>query len=343
MSNAVASARSYEVDDTDFFWREHGREQFPRIAEQVETELAKYKASVEELNRATGANVDPSADPSEFMSANTRGLMSAVSSLPELTERKRVIDKHTNIATSLLRSIKERGLDRFYQLEEDLVAGKADVDAVETLISGMQGSPMDKLRLALVWLLTVPSAPSEAESAKIEAALSASGANLAAWTYVKRMRRMNLTGKGQGQSDGLGVSALGGKAQGQLASLLGSTFGQGLSSLTKGVKTLLAGEQQAAVTVAVESLMDAKPNPETDGYLTFDAKAPPGKAQRPVGAFKEAIVFMIGGGNYLERESLVCWAARAVPGPKHIVYGATELLNGEDFVRQLGDLGRASA
>jgi len=37
---------------------------------------------VEELNRKTGANVDPLADPNEMMKANTRNLMSAVSSLP---------------------------------------------------------------------------------------------------------------------------------------------------------------------------------------------------------------------------------------------------------------------
>jgi hypothetical protein len=39
-----------------------------------------------------------------------------------------------------------------------------------------------------------------------------------------------------------------------------------------GVKNLLAGEQQAAVTVAVEGLMDAKPSPDLDNFATFDPK-----------------------------------------------------------------------
>jgi hypothetical protein len=39
-----------------------------------------------------------------------------------------------------------------------------------------------------------------------------------------------------------------------------------------GVKVLLAGEQQAAVTVAVEGLMDSKPMPELDSYCTFDPR-----------------------------------------------------------------------
>lgn len=39
-----------------------------------------------------------------------------------------------------------------------------------------------------------------------------------------------------------------------------------------GVKDLLAGEQQAAVTVAVEGLMDAKPAPELESFATFDPR-----------------------------------------------------------------------
>jgi hypothetical protein len=52
-------------------------------------------------------------------------------------------------------------------------------------------------------------------------------------------------------------------------------------------------------------------------------------------------VFMIGGGNYLEYESLVTWASRATP-PKSVVYGATDLLSPAQFVEQLAELGRRS-
>ncbi|PSC71004.1 SEC1 family transport SLY1-like [Micractinium conductrix] len=344
--------KSYEVDDNDFFWAGHGKEQFPKIAEQVEVELKKYKDAIEELNRKTGSHIDPLADPSDLMRNNTRSLMNAVSSLPELTEKKRVIDKHTNLATALLGAIKARQLDAFYSLEEDCLGNKADAGAVVQQLQAPVGTPADKLRLALVWLLTCESgaqacwvgSPPEGECQQVEALLQGCGADMAAWWYVKRMRRLNLTGKQQpgAASVGEGLSGFGGAAQSQLTTLLGSTFGQGLSSLTKGVKNLLAGEQQAAVTVAVEALMEGRPNPETDAYAVFDPKAPAGRAQRPAGPFKESLVFMLGGGNYLEYESLSCWASRAQPTPKHIVYGATDLLAGEQVLQQLSILGHKS-
>ena len=37
-----------------------------------------------------------------------------------------------------------------------------------------------------------------------------------------------------------------------------------------------------------------------------------------------------------------CWAGRAQPTPKHIVYGATDLLAGEQFLQQLSTLGHKS-
>ncbi|KAL6783831.1 SLY1 [Auxenochlorella protothecoides x Auxenochlorella symbiontica] len=337
---ATPVPKTFEVDDSDFFWSAHGREQFPKIAEQVEAELARYRAAVDELNRSAGSNVlDAAADPADLMAGNTKHLMSAINSLPELTERKRSIDKHTNLATHLLGAIKERGLDRYYALEEELTAGKEHVEAVLKHLQGSQGTVTDRLRLALVWLLTCPTAPLEAECERVETALAAAGADVRAWAYARRMRRMNLTGKSQSSAalaDGRGV--FGGAAQAQLTTLLGSSFGQGLSSLTKGVKNLLAGEQQAAVTVAVEALMEGRPNPDVDGYAYFDPKAPIGSGPRPQGPFKQAIVFMVGGGNFLEAESLQCWASRAQPTPKHVVYGATELLSPETMLEQLSAL-----
>ena len=96
--------------------------------------LAHGMQAIEDLNRRTGADVDPNADPNQLMQANTRGLMSAVASLPELTERKRTIDKHTAVLTKLLDCIKNRGLDKLYSLEDSAIQGKCDLPGILSVI-----------------------------------------------------------------------------------------------------------------------------------------------------------------------------------------------------------------
>lgn len=343
----ASSKKRYEVGDGDFFWENNGSVTFPEMAGNVDVQLKQYQEAVADLNRRTGSNVDPTADPNELMQSSTRNLMSAISSLPQLTERKKTIDKHTNMATALLRQIQARALKQYWDREEDCLHGKPDLAAIERLLQGGEGDANDKLRLVLVWLLTTEALPSDADMERLQSSLATAGADTTAVAYLRRMRSMKLTGGGvrgsasQAALDGLGAaSGLG--SQSHLLSWADRTFGQGLTTITKGVKNLLAGNQQAAVTVAVEGLMDVKANADPDAFITFDPKVVSGRTSKAAGPFKEAIVFMIGGGNYLEYESLSLYASRSQP-PKNILYGATDIISPEAFAKQLADLGKKSS
>ena len=71
-------------------------------------------------------------------------------------------------------------------------------------------------------------------------------------------------------------------------------------------------------------------------------QAAPGRPVKAAGPFKEAIVFMIGGGSYLEAQSLSVWGSRTQP-PTNVIYGATDMLTGPAFAAQLAELGRRSS
>uniref|UniRef100_A0A7I4DSW6 SM/Sec1-family protein n=1 Tax=Physcomitrium patens TaxID=3218 RepID=A0A7I4DSW6_PHYPA len=321
------AGKTYELDDGDSFWVANGNAVFPQVAQEVEVQLSRYKQDIAEVNKKTGGDAED-FDEQELM-GNTKHLMNAVNSLPELTERKRTIDKHTNIATALLGEIKNRSLDSFSSIEDEMLS-KGSVD--RGLIAHLKGkgSKKDKLRLAVVYLLAAETTvPAELEA--VEAALRECEVDPSAFLYVKRIKSLNVS-----------LSSAQAASKSNLGGWGGQFYEQALISITAGVKNLLSGGRQAALIRVVEALMESKPSPETDSYLTFDPRAPKGSAGAgsvSKGPFKEAIVFMIGGGNYLEYGSLQEFAKRQQP-TKNIIYGTTEILSGEEFIEQLAVLGR---
>jgi hypothetical protein len=318
------AGKSYELDDGDSFWVANGNAVFPQVAQEVEVQLSRYKQDIEEVNKKTGGDAED-FDENELM-GNTKHLMNAVNSLPELTERKRMIDKHTNIATALLGEIKPRSLDTFCSIEDEMLS-KGSVDKGLLAHLKGKGTKEDKLRLAVVYLLAVETTP-PAELEAVEAALRECEVDPSAFLYVKRIKSLNVS-----------LSSAQAASRSNLGVWGGQFYEQALSSITAGVKNLLSGGRQAALIRVVEALMEAKPSPETDPYLTFDPRAPKGSPSVSKGPFKEAIVFMIGGGNYLEYGSLQEFAQRQQPS-KNIIYGTTEILSGKDFIEQLAVLGR---
>ena len=85
---------------------------------------------------------------------STAKLTSAVENLPQILEKKRKIDSHTNIATSLLDEIKNRNLDEYYRIKDKIVKqGKLEKNIKDYLKDAEFGNDNDKLRLLLTYLL----------------------------------------------------------------------------------------------------------------------------------------------------------------------------------------------
>ena len=340
-ATAGSKPKSYTLERADPFWAENSHAQFPKVAEEVEAELAKYKEAIKRVN-AQAAMVE---DEGDALGDSTAKLADAVQSLPELQEKKRVIDKHTNIATALLGNIKQRGLDEYYAVEEDLLAGKGDKPSVMSLLQATgRGSAEDKVRLAILYTLSATEGMSPQDAEEVEGALRASGANISALSYIKRMMTLNASLAKNASADGGGHRRTD-SSQGNILEWADKLYGQSLNTITKGVKNLLSGERVLPIAVAVETLMANQPGPESSEYAYLDPKSPHGKAHAPREgdpAFHDGICFVIGGGNYLEYQSLEELKARERTHVRSITYGSTSLCASESFLAALASLGGIS-
>ena len=375
VAGETAGKKSYDLDAADdAFWREHGGAQFPVVAEEVEKALGEYKKAMADITGATSTEREEGAARSG-PGNDTSALVSAVASLPQLQERKRVIDKHTNIATALLGEIKTRGLDEYHVVEDDLLAGKGDRAATMGLLDATgRGTPEDKLRLAIVRAaaaarqgardgesLGEDAATAASDAEAVEGALRASGVDASALEFFRRAARLDasLAGGAGGMSDqaGAAMSDDGDERGGDLLDWADKLYGQSIDAVAKGVQSLLRGDSRGAVARATQALAaNQSGSPEVDTFAYFDPKAPLADRERapaappvgapPAAAFRKAIVFVAGGGNHAGDRECVALGRRghsksATEGPV-VVYGATELVTGAEFVGQLAELGRKS-
>lgn len=182
--------KTYELDASDKFWTTYKGSPFPTVAEAIQEELEEYRSSEEEVKKLkTSMGIDNEADVAlSMVTDNTARLTSAVNSLPQLLEKKRLIDMHTTVATAILNYIKSRKLDNFFELEEKILSKTAALDKnLYDLLSDPQNTEEDKMRLFIIYYICTPFV-TDADYKKYESVLVESGCNLAPMTYLKRWK-----------------------------------------------------------------------------------------------------------------------------------------------------------
>ncbi|XP_016124997.1 sec1 family domain-containing protein 1-like [Sinocyclocheilus grahami] len=196
----------------------------------------------------------------------------------------------------------------------------------------LSGTAEDKIRLFLIYYITSQQPPSEADLEQYKKALVDAGCDLSSLNYIKQWKaftKMAATPASYGSS---GVKPMG---------LFSRVMNTGSQFVMEGVKNLVLKQHNLPVTRILDNLMEMKSNPETDDYRYFDPKMLRGSESsipRNKNPFQEAIVFVVGGGNYIEYQNLVDYT-KARQG-KRVLYGCSELFNAAQFMKQLSQLGQ---
>ncbi|KAF2488452.1 Sec1-like protein [Lophium mytilinum] len=371
--------KAYDLNSNDYFWSRNAGVPFPQVAEDIDMELTKYKEDANDITRKTGAS--SLEDLQQDSSTSAAHLKAAITLLPELRERKSTLDMHMSILGQLLKGIKDRQLDNFFQLEENITK-QTKAQIMELIKDPDKGNePRDKLRLFIIWYLSTEQDVSRTDVEGFDQALQAAGADTTSLKYIKTVRqltRMTMissapTQSAQSNSNELfrGFSSLSSRVTDRFKD---AGLGANLEGLVSGIKNFLPANKDLTLTKITESLMDpqnasSSAISKTENYLYFDPRSanargtmPPasqarnqtGNAARGIEAsfgqrrqgFSEAIVFTVGGGSMDEYGNLLEWAKRtSAPTAvrRRVVYGSTELMSAQDFVtNELARLGAES-
>ena len=311
--------KNYSLNPTDAIWNQHKNSPFPKVAEAVQEALDTYKSQEGEVRRLKAqlgleAGADNEEDAAAIAalshSSTVQTLSSAVSSLPELLEKKRLIDMHTNLATHLLDFIKQRQLDEFFEVEERILAHQTTSLAttmvgerplLEVLASKEFGSPRDRQRLAVIWQLCNETSSQDFD--RMAAALAESEVDDAPLKYIRQWKTFAQAGTQMNQ-----FSAGGGtKTINMFSKLITSS-----NFVMEGVKNFVVKQRKLPISRVVDNLAEGRTGTSTDDYRYFDPKTfraatPAGSDGLPKarGPFQDVFVFVVGGGNYIEYANLL--------------------------------------
>jgi len=322
---------TYDFQEIDTFWAANVGSPFPTVLVNLQTDIEETKR----LDERIGSN---SAAAEEGGAEGLSQLYTKLTLIPELNKKKEILAMHTDISSTLVELINKRHLDLFFRTEEDIVlhSVEGNIDKIVELLEEEKGTAEDKMRLFLIYYLTNSRTINAEELAMFSKLLQENGCNLSAIKFLQSIKTFHDTWATAAQTSKSNQQSV----TGDLYSMFSSIVAKGFQFLptTKNYKT----------TTILDAIMELKETEDVKDYLYLDPKFPMSSMPRKNTPFKEGIVFMIGGGNYLEYQNIRDFLQKqsAADGntsggllDKQVIYGTTELLTGSQFLEQLCQLG----
>lgn len=350
--NGKKIEKKYDLDPNDFFWNKNAQLPFPDAVDNADVELKNYKEKAAELTKTQHNFNDLDGKKDDT-------LQQTVNQLPELTARKAVIDMHMNVLLLLLNELKLKGLDSFFEIEQSLLDPKSRSRFLEVLKNDNNTLNLeDKLRTFIVLYLTTDL--SSEYVSEIEGIFNKTeGFDLTPFYHIKKVKESlrlkdsatilnsytNQSSK-NGSNNNSNSSALFSNLSSKLYNLADGKITEGVGSLISGIKSLLPEKNTMPITNIVETLMDPTSSTEerlklTDDYLYFDPKVTRGSHSRQPKrqSYLESVVFVVGGGNYLEYQNLQEWSTLSnnQGNIKKVTYGSTQIYSPKEFLEEISN------
>mmetsp|Transcript_12010 Transcript_12010/g.13472 ORF Transcript_12010/g.13472 Transcript_12010/m.13472 type:complete len:655 (+) Transcript_12010:177-2141(+) len=355
--------KKFDLDpDQDPFYSRHKFHPFPEAIESNGVDLQEVTAKEQSIRSKAAGNEIP--DPS----SSATDLAMAVDSLPALLDRKKQLEVHTSILQAVMNQVATRDVPQFFELETSLATGsynndsnRAKNDVLKLVADPTKGNIEDKLRLIVVYVLTINAKTADVDEVAAAVQQAMEGTNddgkprldkegkqrlemgSKALDYLKQLRSMNMLPLSSSlqeiESDS---NAAGGSV---FSSVFNKATSQATGLLAKAadrVSSMLGKNHKHYATQVVENLCEMKPGTEDDDYLYLDPRV---KGDVDVQKLRlmnrspvhETTAFVVGGGCYAEYQNLQMLAN----DQRTISYGSTELLDAGEFLAQLGQLGNS--
>ncbi|EDR24293.1 hypothetical protein, conserved [Entamoeba dispar SAW760] len=310
-----------DIDITSDFWKECKNGIIPDVTDIIQnktkeliTEKEKFQVVANSFGINFDENVEVNLNEEEKKVLQSEGMMKYGEKMTEIRQLKKDIDLHTIIAREIIENIKKREIDLLFSYEDNVMSQiTVDLNALNLFIERIQNEN-DLIRLFYIYLLN------SNESNLLQKVLEQKNISLKALNYMKKLKQtqeyLRLTKEK--------------KKEIGFAGMMSDMFG-------KVVERLLPSDKNMAVTVLVDTITECKKSELESEYNYYDPKISTSNIldNRRSIQFKDSIVFVIGGGNYTEYSNIQQYADR---NGKRIIYGATELMNGEQLLSQINSI-----